>query len=154
MQWISYGSETGGVDREQHFVTHDRRAYLGSGDVSNRLQSPNMWKEKQTFTFVPSLVKLQRILFQLTSVPRFTVSAGFLQPPNSNSIGGDGERWSQNSFHYISLPSFPLSLLFEGGRCFKGGQQGKYLAALRGCCYFYSGSDVGILWFYLKPKKL
>ena len=92
MQWISYGSETVGADREQHFVTHDRRAYLESGDVSNRLQSPNMWKEKQTFTFVPSLVKLQRILFQLTSVPRFTVSAGFLQPPNSDSIGGDGER--------------------------------------------------------------
>ena len=46
MQWISYGSETVGADREQHFVTHDRRAYLESGDVSNRLQSPNMRKVK------------------------------------------------------------------------------------------------------------
>ena len=45
--WISYGNETGGADREQHFVTHDRRAYLESGDVSNRLQSPNMWKVKR-----------------------------------------------------------------------------------------------------------
>ena len=45
--WISYGNETGGSDREQHFVTHDRRAYLESGDVSNRLQSPNMWKVKR-----------------------------------------------------------------------------------------------------------
>ena len=42
-----FGNETGGSDREQHFVTHDRRAYLESGDVSNRLQSPNMWKVKR-----------------------------------------------------------------------------------------------------------
>ena len=107
MQWISYGSETVGADREQHFVTHDRRAYLGSGDVSNRLQSPNMWKEKQTFTFVPSLVKLQRILFQLTSVPRFTVSAGFLQL--------DRRRWGIMITEFFSLyfPPFlsPLSVI-------------------------------------------
>ena len=99
-----FGNDTGGSDREQHFVTHDRRAYLGSGDVSNRLQSPNMWKEKQTFTFVPSLVKLQRILFQLTSVPRFTVSAGFLQL--------DRRRWGIMITKFFSLyfPPFLPSL--------------------------------------------
>ena len=42
-----FGNDTGGSDREQHFVTHDRRAYLESGDVSNRLQSPNIGKVKR-----------------------------------------------------------------------------------------------------------
>ena len=74
MQWISYGSETVGADREQHFVTHDRRAYLESGDVSNRLQSPNMWKVKRkTNVYLFSVLELWQILFHLTCPSLFPV---------------------------------------------------------------------------------
>jgi len=75
LTWISFGCTFATLKAEEQLTK--------AKTTSNILE---------LYIFVPSLVKLQRILFQLTSVPRFTVSAGFLQPPNSDSIGGDGER--------------------------------------------------------------
>ena len=105
MQWISYGSETVGADREQHFVTHDRRAYLESGDVSNRLQSPNMWKVKRK-TNVYLLFLCSRILFHLPSVPPLGLAWRWW--------AAQLDRRSHNGVHY----SPPPSRFSEGGRCF------------------------------------
>ena len=96
MQWISYGSETVGADREQHFVTHDRRAYLESGDVSNRLQSPNMWKVKRkTNVYLFSVLELWQILFHLTCPG----SLCFLSCSPMRTTG------SHNALHYFPPPS-------------------------------------------------
>ena len=123
-----------------------------------RLESASITKyvERKTNVYLRSLSG---------EAPTYLVSTHFCSSvhsfrrlPPATQLQLDRRRWGTMITKFFSLyfpPFLPsLSQLFEGGRCFKGGQQGKYLAALRGCCYFYSGSDVGILWFYLKPKKL
>ena len=104
-----FGNETGGSDREQHFVTHDRRAYLESGDVSNRLQSPNMWKVKRkTNVYLLFLCAGARcrILFHLPSVPPLGLAWRWW--------AAQLDRRSHNGVHY----SPPPSRFSEGGRCF------------------------------------